>query len=86
MNKINDRQNWRRCINCRLFAPKKSFWRVVRVYSSNQITIDEGMGRSAYICPTAECLSQAQKKKRLEKSLKTNIDDSIYQQLWQKIT
>ena len=73
--------NYRRCISCRKVAPKESFWRVVRVYSSGQIQLDRGMGRSAYICPQSECLKKAQTKNRLGRSLKAKIPEHIYQRL-----
>ncbi len=38
-------------------------------------------GRGAYICNSVDCLKLAQKKKSLERSLKTTIPESIYQEL-----
>jgi predicted RNA-binding protein YlxR (DUF448 family) len=37
------------------------------------IVIDQGEGRSAYICPSESCIALAQKKKRLERALKTSV-------------
>lgn len=74
-------KNYRRCIACRKLAPKESFWRVVRVCSSQVVQLDHGMGRSAYLCPTQECLTTAQRKNRLGRSLKKPIPPEIYQQL-----
>lgn len=54
--------NYRRCISCRKVGLKNEFWRIVRVFPSGQVQLDEGMGRSAYICPHMGCLSAAQKK------------------------
>lgn len=70
----------RRCISCRKLAPKSQFWRVVRDMSG-QVTIDRGMGRSAYICPNHQCLAQAQRKQRLSKALKTTVPEGIFQEL-----
>lgn len=83
---LNKQKNWRRCISCHHFAPKDYFWRIVRVYPSNQVQLDQGIGRSAYLCPTKECLSIAQKKKRLGRNLKTEIPEHIYRELWQRIS
>ena len=77
--------NYRRCISCRKVAPKESFWRVVRVYPDGQITIGEGMGRSAYICPQADCIQQASQKKRLSRTLKTTVPEYIYQSLQERL-
>ncbi len=68
----------RRCISCGKLAPKSQFWRVVRT-SSGDILLDRGMGRSAYICPNAQCLQQA--KKRLGKALRAEIPPQIWQEL-----
>jgi uncharacterized protein len=54
--------NLRRCISCRQVAPKQEFWRVVRLYPTQEIQLDQGMGRSAYLCRNAHCLFMAQKK------------------------
>ena len=86
MPKPNKRQNYRRCISCRTLKHKNSFWRVVRTFPQHHVTIDEGMGRSAYICPQGECLRVAQKHKKLSRALKTQIPDYIYEQLWQKLS
>ncbi|CDN10572.1 COG2740: Predicted nucleic-acid-binding protein implicated in transcription termination [Richelia intracellularis] len=43
------------------------------------------MGRSAYICPKSSCLSAAQKKNRLGRSLHTSVPETVYQQLWQRL-
>lgn len=78
-------KDFRRCVSCRKIGLKTEFWRVVRCHPSNQIAIDLGdachQGRSAYLCPTAECLQSAQKKNRLGKSLKAQVAQDIYQAL-----
>jgi predicted RNA-binding protein YlxR (DUF448 family) len=78
--------NHRRCISCRQIAPKDAFWRIVRVYSSHQVQLDKGMGRSAYLCTQTTCLSAAQKKNRLGKALKASVPKEIYQTLWQRLS
>jgi hypothetical protein len=77
--------NYRRCVSCRRIAPKAEFWRLVRVYPDRAVSLGEGMGRSAYLCPQADCLRQAQKKGRLGRALKANVPEDIYQQLWQRL-
>jgi predicted RNA-binding protein YlxR (DUF448 family) len=78
-------KNYRRCISCRKLAAKESFWRIVRTYPDRKIKLDRGMGRSAYLCPQEECLKIAQKKNRLEKSLKTTVTKEIYEHLWEML-
>lgn len=75
--------NYRRCIICRKIAPKSEFWRIVRVHPTHVVVLEQGMGRSAYLCPQESCLKGAQKKNRLQRSLKATVPESIYGELWQ---
>jgi predicted RNA-binding protein YlxR (DUF448 family) len=77
--------NYRRCLSCRQVGPKKQFWRIVRLFPSGQVQLDEGMGRSAYICPNPNCLSTAQKKNRLGRALRASVPEALYQTLWQRL-
>jgi hypothetical protein len=77
--------NYRRCISCRKIAPKAEFLRVVRLHPSRQIGLDTGMGRSAYLCPTQNCVQAAQKKDRLSRVLKAPVPPEIYLSLQQRI-
>ncbi|MBD2662919.1 YlxR family protein [Richelia sinica] len=78
--------NYRRCISCRQVGSKEEFWRIVRVFPSGKVQLDEGMGRSAYICPQASCLQVAQKKNKLGRSLHATVPEALYQTLWQRLT
>jgi len=84
----------RRCVSCQSVAMRDNFWRVVRVpiaqadmhgveeYPSQvKIQLDDGMGRSAYLCKKLECLQIAQKKNRLGRSLRTQIPPEIFDTL-----
>ena len=77
--------NYRRCISCGKVAPKRAFWRVVRIHHSQEISLDTGMGRSAYICHQEDCLHIATSKKRLERALKVRIPQHIYQNLQDRL-
>ncbi|MBF2065700.1 MAG: YlxR family protein [Calothrix sp. C42_A2020_038] len=77
--------NYRRCLSCRKIALKQEFWRIVRVFPSGQVQLDEGMGRSAYICPNTTCLGVAQKKNRLGRVLHAPVSEELYQRLWQRL-
>lgn len=77
--------NYRRCISCYKIALKESFWRVTRDYLSHQVQLDCGMGRSAYICPQADCLQKARYKNRLGRTLKAHVPEQIYQQLQERL-
>ncbi|MBW4692942.1 MAG: YlxR family protein [Lyngbya sp. HA4199-MV5] len=83
--------NDRRCVSCRKVAPKAEFWRIVRVQSAQRhspptVQLDQGMGRSAYLCPQANCLQLAQKKDRLGRALKAPVADQLYKTLWQRLS
>jgi len=43
-----------------------------------QIQLDNGMGRSAYVCKKLDCLHIAQKKNRLGRSLRAPIPPAIF--------
>ncbi|MFM7427567.1 MAG: YlxR family protein [Elainella sp.] len=75
----------RRCVSCRQLNDRSTFWRVVRLFDSHQVQLDQGMGRSAYLCPQASCLQMAQKKERLGRALKTKVSTELYQMLWQRL-
>ena len=77
--------NDRRCVSCRRVAPKTEFWRVVRLAKTTTVCLDHGMGRSAYLCPQADCLRLAQRKNRLGRSLRVPIPDRLWSLLWQRL-
>jgi len=73
----------RQCLGCREMKNKKELIRVIK-NNENQIFVDftgKKNGRGAYICNSMECLEKAIKSKGLEKSLKINIPEEIYQEL-----
>ena len=77
--------NYRCCISCRKKAHRREFWRIVRQFSSHEIVLDEGMGRSAYLCPSSECFKIAQKKNRLGRVLKAPVPQAVYDKLLQRL-
>lgn len=62
MKNLNKQKNYRRCISCYKVAERKEFLRIIRTYPAQKVVLDDGMGRSAYICPQGQCLNLAQKK------------------------
>jgi predicted RNA-binding protein YlxR (DUF448 family) len=77
--------NLRRCVSCRQIAPKEVFWRVVREHQQGTILLDQGMGRSVYLCPRQSCLKMAQQKNRLGRALKAPIPEDIYEILLSRL-
>ena len=76
--------NIRRCLSCQRLADRQEFWRIVR--TSEGIQLDRGIGRSAYICQNLDCLTKAEKKNRLGRSLRINIDPAIFTTLRQRLS
>lgn len=73
----------RQCTGCREMKSKRDMIRVIKT-AENEICIDatgRKNGRGAYICPNMVCLKQAMKNRGLERSLKTAIPETVYQQL-----
>ncbi|MCJ2542133.1 YlxR family protein [Thermostichus vulcanus] len=71
----------RRCVACRQLFPRSQLWRLVRQFDSHQVLLEEGMGRSAYLCRQLDCLQAAQRKQRLNKALKASVPDELFQRL-----
>ena len=77
----------RMCIACRQMQDKKNLLRVVKD-KENNISIDfsgKQNGRGAYICKNEECLKKCIKQKSFNKAFKTNVNESIYQELEEAI-
>ncbi len=74
-------KNHRLCVSCRQVVHRDRLWRIVRTAPDHTVQLDTGMGRSAYLCPTPECLQLAQKKNRLGRLLRSPIPPEIFQTL-----
>lgn len=80
---VNKKIPQRQCVGCGENKDKKSMIRVIK-NGENEILLDDTgkkNGRGAYICKTMDCLHKAMKNKGLEKSLKTAIPKSVYDEL-----
>ena len=77
----------RQCIGCREAKPKNELVRVIKS-PENEIFLDKTgkmNGRGAYICPDKCCLDKAIKSKGLERALKCEIPDEIYDTLGKEL-
>jgi hypothetical protein len=73
----------RKCTGCQEMKNKKELIRIVRD-ENGEFTLDKTgklAGRGAYICPNAECLEKAHKSKGLERSFKSAVPQSVYEEL-----
>lgn len=76
------------CVGCQERKEKKQLLRIVKTVTGS-IEFDptgKKPGRGAYVCPAVECLTIAQKKKRLEKSLQVTISDTVFEDLKDRLT
>lgn len=73
----------RMCVSTREIKDIKDLFRVVKTPSGIvMIEIDSHLpGRGAYISRNIEAINLAKKKKLLNKALRTNVPDEIYDQL-----
>lgn len=77
----------RTCVGCGQQKTKKELIRVVK-NNEDQVFVDfkgKANGRGAYICPSLECLTKAQKRDALSRSLMIKIDRDIYERLAQEL-
>lgn len=73
----------RQCTGCREQKPKNELIRVIKT-PENEICLDKTgrmNGRGAYICSSKECLDKAIRSKGLERALKCDIPDEVYETL-----
>ena len=73
----------RQCTGCREMKNKKEMLRVLKT-AEGEIFLDatgRKNGRGAYICRSSECLEKAVKNRGLERSLKTQIPEAVYEEL-----
>ena len=80
---MNKKIPLRQCVGCHEMKSKKEMLRVLKT-TEEEIVLDttgKMNGRGAYLCKNAECLKKAMKHKGLERSLKMEIDKSVYEKL-----
>ena len=68
----------RRCISCRENFDREFLLKITKDKNS-VLLINHGMGRSAYICKNQKCISDSKIIKKIQKALKTKIDQSFYE-------
>lgn len=77
----------RSCVACRTVRDKKELVRLVRT-PEGEIVIDPSgkqSGRGAYLCPTADCLRVAQKRKGLDRAFKAPIQAETWARLEEQL-
>lgn len=77
----------RTCVGCKETKAKKELIRIVK-QSDGNIMVDftgRANGRGAYLCPNADCLTQAIKAKRLSREFECEIPQEVYEELKNQI-
>ncbi len=77
----------RMCLGCGEMLGKKGLLRIVRSKDGEISTDPTGKksGRGAYICNDMECFEKAKKKRSIERALKCQIPQEIYDALKESI-
>ncbi len=77
----------RKCIGCQEMKNKKEMMRILKTTEDEIILDTTGRknGRGAYLCFSKDCFEKAVKNKGLERSLKMNIPQSVYESLKREI-
>lgn len=80
---MNKKIPLRQCVGCNEMKNKKEMLRVLKTAEGEVILDTTGKmnGRGAYLCKNAECLKKAIKHKGIERSLKMEIDKTVYEKL-----
>ena len=81
---MTERPVLRRCVACRQLLDRRQFWRVIRDHQDG-VLLDQGMGRSAYLCPNEDCLEEARRRKRLQKALRCQVPDAVLEALEKRL-
>ena len=80
---MNKKIPLRLCVGCSEMKPKKDMIRVVKT-PENEIILDttgRKNGRGAYLCNDVECLKKAVKSSAIDRSLKINVEKSVYEEM-----
>ena len=73
----------RTCVACGHTDAKKALVRVVRL-TDDQVSVDstgKKPGRGAYLCPQASCLEAVKRNRRLDRALRTKINERGWDEL-----
>ena len=67
----------RRCISCRTTFDRNSLFKITNDHKLG-IMLNQGMGRSAYICKSKKCYTDSKLQKKLQKALKRNLSSNFF--------
>ena len=67
----------RKCISCRTTYDRNTLFKITNDNKLG-ILINQGMGRSAYICKSKKCFTDSKLKKKLQKALKSILNPDFF--------
>ena len=73
------------CISCKKTYDRKNLIKITKDHKQG-IIFKKGMGRSAYICKSKKCYSDSKIKKKLQKALKTTLEQEFIDIFEKEIT
>lgn len=84
----NKRVPERMCVCCRNLKPKNELIRIVKTKEGSLKLDTSGKkpGRGFYVCNDNECIKEILKSKKLNKILRTNISEEVYETLKQELS
>ena len=68
----------RKCISCRSTFDRSNLLKITNDHKLG-IIINQGMGRSAYICKSKKCYTDSKLKKKLQKALKRALNPDFFE-------
>ena len=75
----------RKCISCRITFDRKDLLKITNDHKLG-IMLNQGMGRSAYICKSKKCYTDSKLQKKLQKALKTFLEPEFIEIFEKEIT
>ena len=67
----------RKCISCRTTFDRNNLLKITNDHELG-IMLNQGMGRSAYICKSKKCYTDSKLKKKLQKALKISLKPDFF--------
>ncbi len=73
----------RMCVACRMRNDRGNLLRIVKPKDGSAFidSVGNSSGRGAYICKDRKCVENAQKRRGLNRALRCEIDNELYNQL-----
>ncbi len=67
----------RRCISCRTTFDRNNLFKITNDHKLG-IMLNQGTGRSAYICKSKKCCTDSKLQKKLQKALKSILNPDFF--------